>query len=358
MILKVKTLILPLFFMHSLMLGGIQEEIDRNTLDYQEDHGITGIAVIAIGRENHEKFQHIFTHGELSLKSTIPINPFTEFRLGPITQVFTAAALAYLVQEGQVSLNDPISKFLPKSTKLPDYQGKEITLGDLATHTSGLPDMPYSLTSRSNFSISQMYRFLSRYELTRAPGVKYEYSNFGYALLANVLSRIAKRSFPDLIQQLVMHPLNLKDTVFTLSQEQKKRVATGYENERGISPYLTEKIYSVFIGSGGLYSTPKDMLTFLSFNMGKEKTSLNAVLPVMQTTYHSFHDFDMGLGWKITSFPNRKDDFYFLSGTLFGFGMYMAFVPDQDLGVVILMNQGDRDPEELGHKIFKIMSQL
>lgn len=358
MILKMKTVIFALLFPLMTLLGDIQKSIEERVEVYHSEHAITGMAIAAIGRDNHQKFQQIVTKGKLSLKSPIPVNAFTEFRIGPLTQIVTAGTLAYLVQEGQVSLNDPISKFLPKSMTLPNYKGKEITLGDLATHTSGLPDMPYSLTSRSNFSISQMYRFLSKYELPREPGSKYEYSNFGYAFLSNILSRIAKRSYPELAAQLIMHPLGTDDTVFTLSSEQKKRLATGYENGRGISPLQSEKIYSVFIGSGGLYSTPKDMLTFLSFNLGKEKTSLNAILPLMQTPYHSFKGFDMGLGWKISAFPNAQANFYHLSGTLFGFGMFMGFVPDHDIGVVVLTNQGDHDPTQLGEEILKIMSDL
>ncbi|MCB1107271.1 MAG: beta-lactamase family protein [Chlamydiia bacterium] len=347
-----------LFFIPFLLFGGVKEMIEEKVEAYRESHAITGIAVVAIGRENHQKFQLIATKGNLSLKSPIPINLFTEFRIGPLTQIVTAGALAYLVQEGQIALNDPISKFLPKSMKLPTYKGKEITLGDLATHTSSLPDMPYSLSSRSSFSVSQMDRFLSKYELPREPGTKYEYSNFGYALLANILSRIAKRSYPELASQLIMDPLGLKETVFSLSREQKKRVATGYEYGKGISPLLSEKVYSIFIGSGGLYSTPKNMLTFLSFNMGKEKTSLNAILPLMQTPYHSFKGFKMGLGWKISSLTKEGDPYYHLSGTLFGFGMYMGLIPSRDVGVMILTNQGELDPAPFGEELLKgLLSQ-
>jgi CubicO group peptidase (beta-lactamase class C family) len=347
-----KTVILALFLPLVFAYADTKTSIEDAVEAYRSEHAISGIAAVAIG----EKLQYIVTKGNLSLKSPIPANLYTEFRIGPLTQIVTAAALAYLVQEGQVSLNDPASKFFPKSTVLPNYRGKEITLGDLATHSSGLPDMPYSLTSRSKFSIGQMYRFLAKYELPREPGSQYEYSNFGYAFLANILSRIVKRPYSDLATQLIMNPLGMKDTIFSPSAEQKKRLATGYEMGRGISPLHSEKIYSIFIGSGGLYSTPKDMLTFLSFNMGKAKTSLNAILPIMQTSYHSFQQFSMGLGWKITPLSNQKGDLFHLSGTLFGFGMFMGFIPDQDVGVVVLMNQGDLDPSALGEDLLKILN--
>lgn len=361
MILKMKTLIFTLFFIPFLSLcakeKGIQAEIESLTQTFMEDHSIISIAVMVMGRENHEKFEQIVTRGNLSVKSTVPVNQHTEFRIGPLTQLFTAAALAYFVQEGQVSLNDPVSKFVPKSMKLPTYQGKEITLGDLATHTSGLPDMPYSLSSRSSFSTSQMYRFLSKYELSREPGTKYEYSNFGYAFLANLLSRLSRRTFPELINQMILQPLNLKDTTFTLTQEQKSRLVTGYEMGKGISPLLSEKIYSIFIGSGGLYSTPRDMLTFLSFNMRKQRTSLNAVLKTMQTPYHSFKNFEVGLGWTITSFENLKEKLYSIEGTLFGFAMYMGMIPETDTGVVVLYNQGEFNPSPLAEEILKLMNK-
>ncbi|QVL57014.1 MAG: serine hydrolase [Simkaniaceae bacterium] len=357
-----KTLILTLFFLPSLYIfaeeQGIQKHIEELTQTFVEDHSIKSIAVMAIGRENHEKFEQIVSKGNLSIKSPIPVNDHSEFRIGPITQIFTAAALSYFVQEGQVSLNDPVSKFVPKSMKLPSYKGKEITLGDLATHTSGLPDMPYSLSSRSSFSVSQMYRFLSKYELTREPGTKYEYSNFGYAFLANLLSRLSKRTLPDLLNQMIFQPLSLKDTTFTLTQEQKSRLVTGYEIGKGVSPLLNEKIYSVFIGSGGLYSTPKDMLTFLSFNMRKERTSLNAILPIMQAPYHSFKNFKMGLGWKITSFETLQEKLYSIEGNLFGFGMYMGMIPETDTGVVILYNHGEFSPTFLADEILKTMNRL
>jgi serine-type D-Ala-D-Ala carboxypeptidase/endopeptidase len=358
MILKMKSVFFLIFFFPALLQAekdqAIQRQLEETVEHYLEDHDITGISVAVIGRENLQKFQKTISKGKLSKKSPIPVNNHTEFRLGPLSQIFIASVLAYFVNEGQLSLNDPVSKFLPKSMKVPTYKGKQMTLGDLATHTSGLPDMPYSLSSRASFSVSQMYRFLSKYELTREPGTKYEYSYFGYAFLSNLLSRIAKRSYPDLAQQMILEPLHMKDTVFNISQDQKIRLATGYEEGRGISPLLSEKLYSIFIGAGGLYSTAQDMLIFLSFNLGKEQTSLNAILPIMQTPYHTFNHFQVGLGWKIEPYGNTS--LFFLEGTLFGFATYMGIVPEKDMGVVILANQGDFLIESLGEQILHIIT--
>jgi len=336
-------------------LSPLQQKVVNKVETYMEQHSVVGVAVALIGRENHQKFHQIITKGALSEKSPIPINQYSEFRLGPLTQLFTASSLAYFVQEGQVSLNDPISKFLSKSMSVPTYNGMEITLGDLATHTSGLPDLPYNLSSRGSFNANQMFRFLKNYELKRAPGSEYEYSNLGYAFLANILMRLAKRSFPDLLSQLILDPLHLHETNFSFSAEQKKRAVTGYEKGRGISPLESEKIYSVFIGSGGLHSTAQNMLTWLSFNMGKETTSLNTILPIMQKSYHTFKKFRIGLGWHITPFDSNHDLFS-IEGLLFGFGTYMGMVPDTDIGVVIMSSQGDLSPSPLGEEILELLT--
>lgn len=357
MMLKMKTAFFLLFFSPLFIFGAKESEMDRELTQavesYVKEHDISGITVALIGRDTLQKFQKTLSKGNLSKKSPIPVNDYSEFRLGPITQIFTAAVLAYFVKEGQVSLNDPVSKFLPKSMVVPTYNGKQMTLGDLATHTSGLPDIPYTLSNRSSFSVSQMYRFLSKYELTREPGTKYEYSYFGYAFLANLLSRIAKRSYPDLAKQVIFYPLNLNDTEFTLSYEQKKRLVTGYEENRSVTPLKSEKLYSVFIGAGGLYSTAHDMLTFLSFNLGKEQTSLNGILPLMQTPYHTFKSFQVSLGWKIV--PYGVANLFFQEGTLFGFATYIGIVPEKDIGVVILANQGEASIEALGLQLLNLM---
>ncbi|MCB1085388.1 MAG: serine hydrolase [Chlamydiia bacterium] len=323
---------------------------------YHADHAVQGMTAIFIGTEDHQKFEKIVTLGTLSLKSPIPINEYSEFRIGPLTQLTTCAILAYFIKEGRVSLEDPVSKFLPKSMVLPTFEGRQMTLVDLATHTSGLPDIPYSLSSRRTYSISQMYRFLSKYELTHPPGSQYQYSNFGIAFLANLMSRVAKKAFPDLIQQTLLFPLGMKETTFVPRQDQKKRLVVGYEDGKGISPLLSEKIYSIFIGAGGLYSTPKDLLTFLSFNLKKERTSLNGILPLMQTPYHTFRDFQMGLGWKVGRLGVIDEPYYHLGGTLFGFGIYIGMVPNRDIGVIIITSDGDRDPTPFGEELVQLMA--
>ena len=90
-----------------------------------------------------------------------------------------------MVERGEMKLDDPVAKYLPKSVKMPTHNGKEITLLQLATHTSGLPHMPDNLDPKradnpyADYTVEKLYAFLSGYKLTRDPGAKYEYSEPG-----------------------------------------------------------------------------------------------------------------------------------------------------------------------------------
>ncbi|HWU54850.1 MAG TPA: serine hydrolase, partial [Rhizomicrobium sp.] len=121
------------------------------------------------------KGRRIISHGALNQGDPRPLNGDSEFEIGSITKVFTSLILADMVKRGEVSLDDPIAKYLPASVKMPSRNGKEITLRDLSTHYSGLPRMPSNFTPQdpenpyADYSVEQMYQFLSGYTLPRDP---------------------------------------------------------------------------------------------------------------------------------------------------------------------------------------------
>ena len=138
----------------------------------------------------------IVSYGTMGLSDRRPVNGDTVFDVGSITKVLTALLLADMAQRGEVSLDDPAAKYLDaKKVKLPERGGKQITLIDLATHTSGLPLRPTNLVSKDpndkyrGYTVDLMYECLSSFTLPRDIGTKYEYSNIGYGLLGHVLEK-------------------------------------------------------------------------------------------------------------------------------------------------------------------------
>ena len=148
----------------------------------------------------------------MSKSHNVPVNENSVFDIGSITKTFTTLLLADMVKQGIVSLTDPIEKYLPTSVKVPEFNGTKITLADPATHTSELPFLPSNIwvnnvvggTINSNYTTSQMYAALSNFTLTREPGSKFQYSDFGLGLLGYILSLKAGVPYEQLVKDRIL----------------------------------------------------------------------------------------------------------------------------------------------------------
>lgn len=138
--------------------------------------------------------RHVLARGRSAKNGPEPDGD-TVFEIGSITKVFTSLLLADMAERGEVKLDDPVAKYLPAAAKAPNRDGREITLLDLSMQVSGLPRMPDQFRPADpanpylDYDAQQLYGFLGRHKLTRAPGEKYEYSNVGAALLGHALAR-------------------------------------------------------------------------------------------------------------------------------------------------------------------------
>lgn len=196
-----------------------------------KQHQSVGIVVGVIDSSG----RRIVSYGNLDSGDKRAVDGNTIFEIGSITKVFTSLLLADMVERKEVALTDPVSKYLPAEVKMPERNGRQITLEDLSTHTSGLPRLPSNMKPKdpanpyADYSVEQMYQFLSGYQLTRDPGSQYEYSNLGGGLLGHVLARRAGTDYGTLVRTRICEPLGMNDTRITLSPEEKARFATGYD---------------------------------------------------------------------------------------------------------------------------------
>ena len=161
----------------------------------------------------------------MSAAHNIPVNQNTLFDIGSITKTLTTLLLADMATKGLVNLNDPIDKYLPPSVKVPEFNGTKITLEDLATHTSGLPELPSNIwlnnkvgTLNPHYNATLLYQALSNTKLTREPGSKFQYSSFGIGLLGHILSLKAGIPYNQLVKDRILSVLGMNDTKITLSQ--------------------------------------------------------------------------------------------------------------------------------------------
>jgi len=294
--------------------------------------------------------QHVFTYGA-------DLNEYSIFEIGSITKVFTALALACMVHEGALALDDPVRKFLPPEVVPGPSQPPEITLLNLATHTSGLPRLPanFAPDARSNpyyhYKAEHLYCWLSRRGLRNSRVPKYRYSNIGYALLGHVLSLCVRQPYTELIHLRILSPLSLSDTTSTLSPEQQTRLAAGHT--------LTGKPssnwqWNVCAPAGALYSTVSDMLRFLAVHLAISRISgtghsSDTKCSYIDTVSHelasaialtiepraSVRRGYIGLGWHLKA----DSDFCWHNGATGGYSSYVSFSGKKQIGVVVVANR-------------------
>jgi serine-type D-Ala-D-Ala carboxypeptidase/endopeptidase len=285
--------------------------------------------------------RRVISYGNLAKDDKRPLDGDTLFEIGSATKVFTSLLLADMVQRREAALSDPIKKYLPQDVKVPERGGRAITLEDLATHTSGLPRLPTNLASKdpanpyADYTVTQLYDFLSSYQLTRDIGSKYEYSNLGGGLLGLALARRAGTDYEALVRSRICDPLGMSNTRITLSAEQKTHFATGHNDKMEPVSYWD---LPTLAGAGALRSTANDMLTFLAANLGYIKTPLAPAMAAMLKTRRptGIPGLEIALAWHIFERDGREIVWH--NGGTGGFRSFIGFDPASRVGVVVLSN--------------------
>jgi serine-type D-Ala-D-Ala carboxypeptidase/endopeptidase len=302
-------------------------------------HRGVGIVVGIIGPEG----RRIIAYGNTD-KGGEPVNGETIFEIGSVSKVFTSLLLTDMVQRGEVTLDDPVAKYLPATVKVPERNGKQITLVDLATHTSGLPRMPTNFAPKDmsnpyiDYSDEQLYEFLSGYQLTRDIGSRFEYSNLGMGLLGFALARRAGTDYETLVRTRICDPLGMSNTRIMLTPEMKARYAAGHDAElKSAASWFNSP---ATVGAGALRSDANDMLTFLGANLGYVKTPLapamGAMLVVRRPTI--VPNMESALGWQVTTTHGKE--IVWKNGGTAGYRAFIGFDPKSRVGVVALSNAG------------------
>lgn len=272
------------------------------------------------------------------------------FEIGSITKVFTTSILEDMVERGEVKLDDPVAKYLPRSVRVPARGERQITLLDLATQSSGLPRMPANFSPRdslnpfADYSVQQMYEFLSGYQLTRDIGAEYEYSNLGMGLLGHALALKAGMGYEELVRRRILTPLGMTQTVITLTPAMRAKLAPGHSAEGSAVPNWD---LPTLAGAGALRSNASDMLTFLKANIDSMATPLSRTLKHAQAERRETNvpALKIGLGWHILARPAGNVVWH--NGGTGGYRTFIGFDPARRLGVVVLSNL-DASVDDIG----------
>ena len=302
----------------------------------------------------------VYGYGNISKANSTKVNGNTISYTASITKTFTTTLLAGMVKEGLVNLDDPVERFLPASVNVPSYNGHKITLEDLATHTSGLPDFPSGWIRNHTYTTQQVYSFLSNTSLMSEPGIKANYSDIGMGLLGHILSIKAGVPYPQLVKDRILNVLGMdstgiamNSTAITLSDALNSRLAKGHIGGKEVNlEFIPEAIQP----AGALHSTVNDLLKYLAANMGLIRTSINDII---QETHLIRHEYPqaldpfpfpsnksltasyIGLGWFIET--NLGTEVIQHAGGIDGYSTLIGFNPTKQKGVVILCSCDGKD---------------
>jgi beta-lactamase class C len=297
---------------------------------------VPGVAVALI----YDNKIYLYNFGLANISGKKKVTPDTIFEIASVTKVFTATALAIEVLDNNMTLNDPVTDYLPQLKNRAQPVSK-IKLVDLATHTSSLP--------RESPSRNQPMAFLSEWSPSYPVGTKYVYSNVGFGILGEAIANKEGLDYEQMIQKLVTGPLGMKSTFVQVPADLQGNYAQGYNKEGTPIPMHTS---NTLPGGGALHSTSRDMLKFLSANLGLAGApEISQAMSFAQKGHFRVnYQLSMGLAWQRFS---TKQGLLIIdkNGGLPGFSSYIGLVPEKRMGIVLLINKAKTNATRVGRSI-------
>ena len=340
-----------------LDLVKIRSTVDVLAGDYLNDSLNVGLAIGVIRGDEAD----VWCFGRRAIDDPQPPDGDTLFELASVGKTFTSLLLADMHLLGKVSLNDSLQRHLPQGVTVPALNGRDITLLDLATQTSGLPSLPADfqfgdpMNPYNDYSTAKMFSDLAEIELTRSPGSTYEYSNLGFGLLGEALEIKEQIPYEQLIIDRICTPLGMNRTRMTLTDDLRANFATPHDGGKAVVVWED----TTMPGAGSFLSTANDMNRYLKlFHNPPSEASTPLARAALQTTIKrrpaDLASRSMGLGWHIDS-QNARDIIWH-NGGAGGSCSYAAFTTTPACGVVVLSNSSN-SVDELGYKILYLLLQ-
>jgi beta-lactamase class C len=302
-----------------------------------------------------------FNYGWADRANKRPITSDTLFNLASLRKVFEATLLAQAVLKGELALDDPVAKYVVELQQGGDI--RQVTLGQLATHTSGLllpqdhppwPDWGYTLP--------EFIHTLNAWKADRAPGQRHLYTHAGFVLLQLALERRYAMPIDELIDQRVLQPLGMISTMLPrsdddprgrLAPDYKSRAVQGYSDDSDpIGQPGEQTSYYHWPGTGQMYSSPRDMMVFLAANLDElpvDQSLRDAMALAHRNVFRIGPRNSQALAWEIIS--DKEPTIIEKYGGLNNSSAYIGMMPSRKLGIVILSNRGNQYPNEPGRRI-------
>ncbi len=303
--------------------------------------GLTGVSV-ALVKDGKIVWEQGFGWADRDARK--PATAHTAFSIASTTKPFTTTALMRLAADGKLDLDRPANDYLG-AEKIVDANGpsREATLRRLATHSSGLPTFFAMYPENGRAKQPTIPELIRDYGHLVAPvGERYEYSNLGMGILAEIVARQSKQEFGEYLRDHVLKPLGMKDSFFDTDLSRRAEMATRYADDGKPLPFYT----TATPGSGEMYASAHDLARFAMFHLGGE--GLDATAKILdQARLDELHrpettvapgGYFYGMGWQVLRQPERAEVLYHGGGQS-GVKAEFVLVPSAGAAVVVLSNR-------------------
>jgi len=300
-------------------------------------------------------------YGLANVELDVPVKAETLFQTGSVGKQFTATAVMMLVEEGKVGLDDKISKYFAGTPAA----WKGITVRNLLSHTSGIPDYEAdSLTKkgeafinlRKDYTEEELFQKFITLPLDFPPGSKWSYSNSGYVLLGILIHKVTGEFYGDFLQERIFRPLGMASTRIISEADIIPNRAAGYQlvkgelkNQEWVSPMLNTT------ADGALYTNVVDMEKW-DAALYTEKLLKKASLDQMWSpvTLTSGKTYPYGFGWDVTTVNGHRLIEH--GGAWQGFTTHISRYVDDKLTVIVLTNLDSEhsEPDKIAHSVATI----
>jgi len=293
-------------------------------------------------------------YGYADMEWDISNTPDTKFRLASVTKQFTAMLIMQLAEEGKIDLNGKITDYLQDYRK---ETGDKISIKNLLTHTSGIPDYTDNTVlmkkiAANPISVKDQIEKLCSNDLEFEPGSQYKYSNSGYVLLGAVIEKITGKNYEEVLSEKILIPTGMTNSGYDDNKKVIKNRASGYD--KTLDGYVNSKYIDMSIpySAGSMYSTVNDMYKW-NQTLYTDKLLPKESIEKMFVPYLK----DYGYGWHITEveFGDAKKKLVTHSGGIFGFNTIILRYTDDKNCIIILNNFSSGNIKEMGKNISNIL---
>ena len=317
--------------------------------------------------------------GTTRLGSGDPITARSIFHLASVTKPFVATAVLQLVEQGKVDLTAPVTRYLTYF-KMNDPRASAITVKQLLTHTAGVPDVTdyrWEHPEYDDGSLERYVRGLADSTLVFAPGMRWQYSNIGFEVLADLIAKVSGEPFEEYMQRHIFTPLGMRHTTLLMSDLDSANLARGHVRDTTGRPALSS-VYPYnrpHAASSTLHSNLTDMMRWLAVNLRRGELDGHRILSsaaydqMWTMTYDRTAEFSerarqagrpmryasigQGLGWRV--FRLSGQDLVSHGGADVGFRSDVLLWPAESSAIVVMMNDEAGDPGQLSQIIYSVL---